>query len=53
VLAYMGMPIVDNADLEPLASACAESGRWEFQLGVAPLNIPGGTGSPVNPHAVL
>jgi kynurenine formamidase len=53
VLAYMGMPIVDNADLEPLAAACAEAERWEFQLVVAPLNIPGGTGSPVNPLAVL
>jgi len=53
VLPYMGLPIVDNADFEALASACAELGRWEFQLVVAPLVIPRGTGSPVNPLAVL
>jgi hypothetical protein len=50
---YMGLPLLDNAQLEPLAAACAELGRWEFQLVVAPLVIPGGTGSPVNPIAVL
>jgi kynurenine formamidase len=53
VLPYMGMPIVDNAELEALAAACAEFGTWEFQLVVSPLDIPGGTGSPVNPLAVL
>ena len=53
VLPYLGMPIVDNAQLEPLAAACASLGRWEFQLVVAPLDLPGGTGSPVNPIAVL
>jgi kynurenine formamidase len=53
VLPYMGMPIVDNADLEELAEACAAIGRWEFELVVSPLHIPGGTGSPVNPVAIL
>ena len=53
VLPYMGMPIVDNAELEQLAATCAENGTWEFELVVAPLNVPGGTGSPVNPLAVL
>jgi kynurenine formamidase len=51
LLPYMGMPIVDNADLEELSTACAELNRWEFQLAVAPLFVPGGTGSPVNPIA--
>ena len=49
----MGMPIIDNADLEQLAEVCAAEGRWEFQLVVAPLVIEGATGSPVNPIAVL
>ena len=49
----MGMPIIDNAQLEGLATACAELGRWEFQFVVAPLVLDGGTGSPVNPLAVL
>ena len=52
-LARMGLPLLDNANLEPLAETCAQLGRWEFQLVVAPLIIPGGTGSPVNPIAIL
>jgi kynurenine formamidase len=50
---YMGMPLLDNADLDALAETCAELGRWEFLLMVAPLPIRGGTGSPVNPVAVF
>jgi kynurenine formamidase len=53
LLPYTGMPLVDNLDLEPLAAACAEAGRWEMLLTVAPLIIEGGTGSPVNPIALL
>jgi len=49
----MGVPLLDNLDLEALSAACAEAGRYEFLLVVAPLNIPGGTGSPVNPIAIL
>ena len=50
---WMGLPLLDNADFELLAEACAEIGRWEFQFTIAPLIINGGTGSPVNPIAVL
>ena len=50
---FMGMPLVDNADLEALAATCAELGRWEFLLTLAPLPVVGGTGSPVNPLAVF
>ena len=50
---YMGMPLLDNANLERLSELCAELGRWEFQFVVAPLELVGGTGSPVNPIAVL
>jgi kynurenine formamidase len=49
----LGIPLLDNLDLEALADACADAGRREFMLVVAPLNIPTGTGSPVNPLAVL
>ncbi|MGW4080580.1 cyclase family protein [Streptomyces asiaticus] len=52
-LAAMGVPLLDNLDLEALSFATAEAGRYEFLLVVAALNIPGGTGSPVNPVAVL
>jgi kynurenine formamidase len=50
---YMGMPLLDNADLEALSQTCAELQRWEFLLVVAPLPIRNGTGSPVNPVAIF
>ena len=49
----MGIPLLDNLDLEALGSACAEEKRWTFQIALAPLNIPRGTGSPLNPIAIL
>ena len=36
-----------------LATACAEEGRWEFLLTVAPLVLRHGTASPVNPIALF
>jgi kynurenine formamidase len=52
-ISAFGLALVDNADLSELASACNDEGRSEFLLIVAPLRIEGGTGSPVNPLAVL
>ncbi|MER5730324.1 cyclase family protein [Streptomyces sp. NPDC002138] len=52
-VAAMGVPLLDNLDLEALSAACAEAGRYEFMIVVAPLDVPGGTGSPVNPVALL
>ncbi len=52
IFAY-GIGLLDNALLEPLAEACAEEGRYEFMLTVNPLRVVGGTGSPVNPVALL
>jgi kynurenine formamidase len=48
-----GIALLDNAILEPLARACAEEGRDEFMLVIAPLKVPGGTGSPANPLALF
>lgn len=48
-----GVALLDNCLLEPLADACTEAGRWEFMLTVAPLRVPGGTGSPANPIALF
>jgi kynurenine formamidase len=48
-----GVALVDNALLEPLADVCAEEGRYDFQFSLAPLRVAGGTGSPVNPLALL
>ena len=49
----MGLPLLDNANFERLAEVCAETGRYEFMLTIAPLVVPGGTGSPVNPIATF
>ena len=53
VLYSYGVPLVDNAWLEPLAQACAEERRDEFMLVVLPLKVTRGTGSPVNPIALF
>ena len=52
-LVAMGLWLIDNANLEELARACAERRRWEFMLTVAPLRLLHATGSPVNPIAVF
>jgi hypothetical protein len=39
--------------IEALAAVCVEHDRWEFHLTVAPLVIPRGTGSQVNPIALF
>ncbi len=48
-----GMNLLDNLDLEAVAETAARLNRWEFMLVVAPLRVPGGTGSPVNPIAIF
>ena len=52
IFAY-GVALLDNSLLEPLANVCAEEGSYEFMLTINPLNVIGGTGSPVNPIAVF
>jgi kynurenine formamidase len=49
----LGLMLMDYLDLGPLAAACAEAERWSFLCVIAPLRLPAGTGSPVNPVAVL
>ena len=49
----MGVPILDNLDLEALSKAAASRKRWEFLLTAAPLAVEGGTGSPLNPIATF
>lgn len=53
LLVAMGTPIFDNCDLEALSQAAAARKRWEFLLTAAPLAVPGGTGSPLNPLATF
>lgn len=52
-LTALGIPLLDNLDLEALSAAAAEHGRYEFLFVVAPLVVPTGTGSPVNPIAIF
>jgi kynurenine formamidase len=52
-LVAMGLHLLDNLNLEDIAAVCAEEGRWAFLLTLAPLRIEGGTGSPLNPVALL
>lgn len=49
----LGLMLLDYLQLEDLASSCEEAGRWSFLCVIAPLRLPTGTGSPVNPIAVL
>ena len=48
-----GMALIDGAALVALVDECAKANRYEFMLTVNPLVLVGGTGSPVNPIAVL
>lgn len=52
-LVALGMVLFDNCQLDALAEAAAERGRWEFLLTAAPLPMVRGTGSPINPVAVF
>ncbi len=49
----MGMCVSDSLQLEDLARACEEEGRFEFMVVGLPLRLPGATGSPWNPIAIF
>jgi kynurenine formamidase len=53
MLIAAGVHILDCCDLEALSDACYKKNRWEFLLTLAPLAVPGGTGSPINPIATF
>jgi kynurenine formamidase len=52
LLPLLGMPIGEMWYLHELADDCAADGVYEFMLTSAPLNMPGGVGSPPNALAV-
>jgi kynurenine formamidase len=52
-IAAMGIHLLDYLQFEDLRLECERTGRWEFLFTAAPLRIVGGTGSPLNPVAVL
>ena len=53
LLVSMGVPLFDNLDLELLSQQAYRRHRWEFMFMAAPLAVPGGTGSPLNPIATF
>ena len=52
-IAAMGMACADNLQFEEAIEVCERERRWEFLLVTAPLRIPRGTGSLVNPLAIF
>ncbi len=53
MLHVMGVPMLDNLELERLAKQADELDRYDFLLTVAPIPVEGGTGSPLNPIATF
>jgi kynurenine formamidase len=49
----LGMQLLDYLEFDGLVPLCEEAGRWTFLCVIAPLRLPTGTGSPVNPIALL
>jgi kynurenine formamidase len=49
----LGLYLLDYLQFSELREVCAAIGRWSFLCVVAPLRLPSGTGSPVNPIAIL
>ena len=52
-LVSMGMPLLDNLDLEHVSKEAKKQNKWEFFISVQPLRFKGGTGSPVNAIALF
>ena len=49
----LGLHLMDYLEFNELAPLCEREGRWAFLCVIAPLRLPTGTGSPVNPIAIL
>jgi kynurenine formamidase len=49
----IGLHLLDWLQLDSLVPLCEEAGRWSFCCVIAPLRLVRGTGSPVNPIAIL
>jgi kynurenine formamidase len=52
-LVSLGMSLLDNLDLDPLAREVRQRGRSTFLFVGLPLRVPGGAGSPLNPIAIF
>lgn len=49
----MGVHLLDYLQFDDLAPVCETAGRWSFLCVIAPLRLRTGTGSPVNPIAIM
>jgi len=49
----LGLHLLDYLQFTELRQVCEQIGRWSFLCVIAPLRLPTGTGSPVNPIAIL
>ncbi|QEC46499.1 cyclase family protein [Baekduia soli] len=52
LIPMLGFALAELLDLDALAQACADDGRWDFQFVAVPLGVPGGVGSPSNAVAI-
>jgi hypothetical protein len=52
LIGQFGLAIGEFWWLDDLARSCRLDGRYEMFLTAAPLNVPGGVGSPANALAV-
>ena len=52
LIVSLGMPLGEMFDLDALAGACHQDRRYDFFFSSAPLNLPGGAGSPANALAI-
>jgi len=52
LIPLLGIAIGEFWFLEELAAECAADGQYDFMLVAAPLNLPGGVGSPANAYAI-
>jgi kynurenine formamidase len=53
VIPNIGLTVGEMWNLDALAEACADLGRYDFLLSAPPLPITGAVGSPINPVAIL
>ena len=49
----LGLPLIDNLALGELSKACVAAERWTFLFMLGAMRVPGATGCPVNPIALL
>lgn len=52
-IVHMGLWVGEIFDLEPVAQACEQEGRWEFMFSGPPLHITRAVGSPLTPLAIF